>query len=334
VRTVELAGHLSGAGHPATVVALTTSGGAATLDVPVLSAGPARSFRAIRSVRRRAAGFDVVVGHGGPTLLPGLAATAARRAPFVYETIGDPRFWRARRSARLRTSLLLRRADHVVALFARAADALADEGVARSRITVIRSAVDPARFPLRDAGRNAAARAALGVDAGRPVAAVVGALSVEKDPVEALRAVPPDWHVLVAGAGPLRADVEAAAASREGPTSVLGSVADVRPVLEAADVLVLASRTEGVPGVAIQAALLGVPVAAFDVGGCAEVVVDGVTGALVPARDRAALSSAVSALVGAPPDPVPARSFVAARFDPAAVVPEWVELLGRLGGRR
>ena len=111
----------------------------------------------------------------------------------------------------------------------------------------------------------------------------------------------------------MRAAVEAHAAARLGRCDVLGSVADVRGVLDAADVLVLASRTEGVPGIAIQAALTGVAVAAYDVGGVGEVVVDGATGRLVPAEDRHELQAAMVDLVDAPPDAGIAHAWVAGR---------------------
>ena len=51
--------------------------------------------------------------------------------------------------------------------------------------------------------------------------------------------------------------------------------------LAAIDVLVVPSRTEGIPAVAIEAGLAQVPVVATDVGGVSSVVIDGVTGMLV-----------------------------------------------------
>ena len=60
-----------------------------------------------------------------------------------------------------------------------------------------------------------------------------------------------------------------------------GSLTDVAPALAAADVVVLSSRTEGMPGVLIEAGLSARPVVAYDVGAVSEVVADGETGLLV-----------------------------------------------------
>lgn len=52
-------------------------------------------------------------------------------------------------------------------------------------------------------------------------------------------------------------------------------------MIAASDVVVIPSRTEGIPAVAIEAGLSGVPVVATDVGGVSSAVLDGVTGVLV-----------------------------------------------------
>jgi glycosyltransferase involved in cell wall biosynthesis len=91
-----------------------------------------------------------------------------------------------------------------------------------------------------------------------------------------------DVQLVVAGRGPL-ADrcAERARQVAPGRVHLLGAVAEPARVLAAADVLVLPSVTEGIPAVAIEAALAGLPVVASRVGGIPEVVVDGETGVLV-----------------------------------------------------
>ena len=76
----------------------------------------------------------------------------------------------------------------------------------------------------------------------------------------------------------------------------------MRAVLAASDVLVLPSLTEGVPGVLVEAGLVGIPVVATDVGGVSTVVEDGVSGLLVPAQDQAALDRAVTRALNAGPE--------------------------------
>jgi glycosyltransferase involved in cell wall biosynthesis len=71
--------------------------------------------------------------------------------------------------------------------------------------------------------------------------------------------------------------------------------------LTASDVLLFASRTdgmEGMPATVIEAGMVGTPVAGYAVAGVPEVVVDGVTGFLVPPGDVDGLTERVVQLLG------------------------------------
>lgn len=72
---------------------------------------------------------------------------------------------------------------------------------------------------------------------------------------------------------------------------------DMPRTLAAAHVVVLPSYREGLPTVLLEACACARPVVASDVPGCREVVRPGENGFLVPARDAAALASAVRTLV-------------------------------------
>jgi glycosyltransferase involved in cell wall biosynthesis len=63
------------------------------------------------------------------------------------------------------------------------------------------------------------------------------------------------------------------------------------------DLFVQSSHTEGLPNVLLEAAAAGVPVVATDVGGTAELVLDGVTGLLVASGDATALAVGVRRLL-------------------------------------
>jgi glycosyltransferase involved in cell wall biosynthesis len=67
--------------------------------------------------------------------------------------------------------------------------------------------------------------------------------------------------------------------------------------LQSIDLLVNVSNTEGMPNAILEAMASGLPVVATAVGGTPEVVEEGVTGRLVPARDPAALAEALAELV-------------------------------------
>lgn len=334
-----LADALDARGHEDQVVALAPARRAG-LDVEVLPA--LRTVGAARELRRRAAGCDVVLGHGSRGLVAGTLATVGSRTPLVYRSIGDPTYWGSSRLRRLRVSLQLRRAARVTALWPAAADAIARQyGVHRSRLVVVPNAADETLYVPAPEQARADARRELGLAPDAPVFASIGALAEEKRVDLAIAAVAavPGAVLLIAGDGPQR-ELIAAAASQvlAGRHRLLGPVADVRPLYAAADAVVLLSNTEGQPGVAIEAGLCGVPVVATDVGGVGSVVVDGLTGRLVSARPTQAEASAAltdaaarrAELGGA------ARARCEARFSLSTVVARFEEVLAeaRGGGRR
>jgi len=247
----------------------------------------------LRALRTAARSADVVVAHGSVTLPASVIALVASTVPVVYRNIGDPEFWSSTRLRRWRTSLLLHEVDHVVALSAGAARTLRHGfRVPSTRITVIPNGASPNRFrPVGPAGR-ATARLDLGIHDDRPLVVSIGALDTEKDVGTTIDGVERvgGAELLVVGDGPERPALERHA----GPNvRFLGVVRDPRPVYAAADVLVSTSRSEGLPGVLIEAGLSGVPVVATDVGYVRDIVEDGVTGRLVAPGDDAAVTVAV-----------------------------------------
>ena len=92
---------------------------------------------------------------------------------------------------------------------------------------------------------------------------------------------------------------EVAAAAEAGTVRFIGDVDDVRPYLASAAVVVLPSYREGIPRVAMEAAAMGRPVAAYDIRGMREVIDPGL-GLLVPRGDQRALTGVVDGLVGDP----------------------------------
>ena len=161
--------------------------------------------------------------------------------------------------------------------------------------------------------------------------AVLGALADEKQLDLALRAVAPipEAVVLVAGDGPNRAAIETLAhALLPGRVRFLGTVADVRPILHAADAIVVTSRTEGLPGALIEAGLCGVPAVAVDVGGVGEIVIDGRTGRLLPTPDVEAITQAIVDVLARRAElGAEARIVCEQRFDTASTLDRWEHLL-------
>ena len=292
---VDLAAHLSALGTPAQVVALSPSTSAAAVDAEVIGRSPLQ-LATLRALRRRARQVDVVIAYGSSSLPACSIALIGTRVPFVYRSIGDPSRWIRGGVHRVRTALLFHRARRVVALWPAAAGSISRMyRVPISRIDVIPNARDHARFAPATPDQRAAARQHFGLSADAHVVAFIGALSDEKRPglaVDAVTAVA-GAHLLIAGDGPRRADAERGAVAASDRMHFLGSLADVLPVLQAADVVLSTSSTEGMPGSLIEAVLCGVPIVATDVGAVADVVAAG-TGTLVPeTADVAAIAAAV-----------------------------------------
>jgi glycosyltransferase involved in cell wall biosynthesis len=105
----------------------------------------------------------------------------------------------------------------------------------------------------------------------------------------------------VVGDGPRRSELESLAAELGIAERVLflGGVPEqrAREVMRASDVIVNPSYTEGLPTSVLEAALMGKAVLATDVGGTREIVSDGESAFLVPARDVSALRARLGQLL-------------------------------------
>lgn len=105
--------------------------------------------------------------------------------------------------------------------------------------------------------------------------------------------------LVLCGDGPLLPEAMAKAESLGLTNSVffLGRTPDAADLVGGADLFVLSSKIEGIPGVVLEAAIRGVPSVCFDVGGINEAVIDGETGRLIPAMDYSALQHAIETLL-------------------------------------
>jgi len=100
---------------------------------------------------------------------------------------------------------------------------------------------------------------------------------------------------LLAGDGPLRAELEAQAreAGLGDRFTFLGYRSDIPQLVSCFDLYVLSSLWEGLPLCLIEALAIGKPIVATRVGGNPELVQEGVNGYIVPPRDPAALAERV-----------------------------------------
>lgn len=201
-------------------------------------------------------------------------------------------------------------------------------------VEVIPEGRDPARLGRRTDARRSAVRASLNVGDAVVVLAV-GRQDPQKGFDVLLRALPslvqgaPNVQVLIAGRpGRSSPQLEAMCADLGGRVRLLGHRGDVADLMCAADVLVLPSRREGIPGVLQEAMALETPIVASDIGPVREAVGDPSLAELVPVGDPEALAQAVLRVLADPASISPrtsaARERFLAEFDISAIADRMV----------
>ncbi len=199
---------------------------------------------------------------------------------------------------------LARWCDRVVGNSNAVVDFYRELGVPNDRLAMIYSGADD-EPPVIDRTR---VRAELGIDLAAPLILFAGRLAEQKCVGDLLKAldllhhVQPDARSLIVGDGPLREPLEEIAClyRLEDHVQFLGHRDDVPALLAAADVLVLPSAYEGLPNVVLEAMRFRKPVVATAAPGTTEVVVDGVTGLLVPVGDPPRLTRALRDVIRDP----------------------------------
>lgn len=111
-----------------------------------------------------------------------------------------------------------------------------------------------------------------------------------------VRLTHPDARLVLVGEADARspASEHAIAALRAFDDVVFtGVVPDVERILAAVDIVVLPTLREGLPYVPLEAGSMAVPVVTSNIPECAEVILDGVTGTLVPCGSAESLAAAI-----------------------------------------
>ncbi|MFM9827733.1 MAG: glycosyltransferase [Sphingomonas sp.] len=180
-------------------------------------------------------------------------------------------------------------------------------GMPGDRIRVHYTGVDLARFAPVD---RASAKSALGIDG--PLVISLGALVPRKGHalvVDAVAALP-GVSLIIVGEGPERAALSAqiAALGLADRARLAGSVrhAELPALLATADVMALASASEGLANAWVEALACGVPIVITEAGGAREVLTDAAYGRIVP-RTADAFAGAIAELLGQPPAPAVVR---------------------------
>ena len=237
--------------------------------------------------------------------------------------------------------------DHVTAVsHAVAASHFAAGMVSKNKLSVLGNGIELDTW-RPDTRARTAARRELGLT-NKFLWLAAGRLDAVKDYPTLLKAfagLPGTARLLIAGAGPFQSELVQLAAQLglERRVRFLGFVPQMERWMQAADAFVLTSRYEGLPMVLLEAGACGLPVAATDVAGTREAVVNGETGWLARVGDAGALAKAMTKLMRTPPEQrramgERARRRVVEEFGVETVLDQWeqlyAELLGRKSARR
>jgi glycosyltransferase involved in cell wall biosynthesis len=203
----------------------------------------------------------------------------------------------------------MRRADRAVAVGRAVQNALVhNEGIPAKRTEVVYNGVDLERFLGTTPATRRAVRAEMALEDEDFLVIQVARLDYLKDHATALDALhrlvekEPRTRLVLVGEGPERASIEREIQGRclERHVLLLGVRHDIERLLAGADAFLLSSISEGIPVTLIEAMAVGLPVVSTDVGGVAEVVVDGRTGLLAAARSGEQLAAALFRLAQSP----------------------------------
>jgi glycosyltransferase involved in cell wall biosynthesis len=210
--------------------------------------------------------------------------------------------------------------------------------VPRAKLEMLPNGVDTKRFQP-SAEQRAKTRAELGL--GRDfVWLAVGRLVEQKDYPNLLRAarlLPPEgWQILIMGEGMLQADlsrlaVELGVADR---VRFLSAREDVLGIYSCADGFVMSSEFEGMSAALQEAIAMALPCVVTNVGANADLVIDGVSGFVVPPADSAALAAAMQKLSSADPSERQrfgerARRLAVSTYEFGIIAAKWVDLYRR-----
>jgi len=253
-----------------------------------------------KHVANRARGADVLLGTWAyPEGVSAVALGRLLNIPVVVKVHGsDLNVIASLRGVQNQVRSILPHAARVIAVSRSLADKAGELGVDNRRLRVVPNGVDRSLFHLRDCR---AARDLVGWSQHRAMILYCGRIEKSKgvfELIEAFRsllACTREAHLVFLGDGSARAQAEIAARNIRTHVHFIGmKPLEAVPVwMAASSLVVLPSHAEGSPNVVREAMACGRPVVATRVGGIAELMIEGKTGAMVEPKSSSALAGAM-----------------------------------------
>ena len=174
------------------------------------------------------------------------------------------------------------------------------------KLLTIHNGLDPSDFKLNleDHEINII-RAKLSIPEHHLFILAVGSLTRQKgyqylfDALNLLKSEEINFHLVIAGEGRMQNELAKLADNLgiETHISFIGHSDEVNKLMAAADMLVLSSLWEGLPGVVMEAMASSLPVVATSVGGTPELITEGKSGYLVPPGNPEKLADALIKMI-------------------------------------
>ncbi len=197
---------------------------------------------------------------------------------------------------------VLARFPRLVAVSGDIRNELIRHGARPERVTTILNGIDHRRFQ-RDPARSPGIRQALGYEPHQIVIGAVGRAEPQKRfdlLIDAFASLAPAWpqlRLLIVGDGSQREPLltQVARLGLGERVALAGHRTDIPDLHHAMDLFVQSSDYEGTPNAVLEAMALNTPVVATDVGGTAELLRDGVDGAIIRPGSASVLAGAIAA---------------------------------------
>jgi len=286
---------------------------------------------------------DIIQANGSDTLKYAIAARLfTRHPPIIYRNISIISTWMGRDFFKKKVyRWIFNKIDHVSSVgLVSMNDFKSYFGYPDEKISVIRRGISIRRVDAMHARQELVEKLSWSKDI--KIAMHVGNFSREKNHIFLLevfgviKRVNNKVKLCLVGEGREYARVKKEVGLRnlEDTVYFLGFRSDIGNILPAADVLVMASLVEGVPGVIVEAATYNIPSLAVDVGGVSEVVLDGQTGILVPSHDSRLFAEKLMQLMTDDTRRLQlgheAYQFAVSNFDPGDNAEKFIKLYNRL----
>lgn len=241
---------------------------------------------------------DVIQANAGDTLKYAVFSKLLFRwkQPIIFRNASTISLYIKTWPARVWNGFLFRHADKIVSVSKTSATDFAKlYPRCQHKITVVPIGIEEATVQqqaLEAAGSNGS---------HFPCLVHVGGFTYEKNHIRLITIFQdllqhyPQARLYLVGDGPLRRDIEAIVLQKglTGSIRFLGAQKNVMSLIASADVLLLPSIIEGLPGVILEAFYCKIPVVAYDVGGVGEVLINNDTGHLVRKGDEEGFVAAI-----------------------------------------